>query len=165
MSTPSTVVDPATVDATANGNFITKQETYILVKDGEKNKVFPESDELAEQIEKGEVIEVARQSYLFYEPTNAVGVNELIPNEEEQVILIAKALRQKLQNKARTGMLAKEFEAKDGVIDLREVCNEKSDRRGLSDVQKLARGAAELSPAERAQLLAMLQQLQSAEAA
>src|SRR3954462_13733277 len=81
MSSPSTVVDQSTADSTqaaTNGNFITKQETYILVKDGEKNKVFPESDELLEQIEKAEVTEVARQSYLFYEPTNAEGVNELI---------------------------------------------------------------------------------------
>lgn len=165
-----------TPDSTApQVNVISEQETYIKVYDPTDDKtvdgkvihaykVYPESDELRKDIEEGKLIEVGSQSFKFYDPQNVAGAQELVPDEEEFTNLISRGLRTKLQNKARTQMLKQDWAPVEGIVDLKDVCNEKSERRGLSQFQKLSKQLADLAPELRAQLIAMAQQMQAAQA-
>lgn len=145
----------------AVANFLTENVTYVKVVDPTKSdadqvaKVYPESEELDAKIESGDLKEVARQSFKFYNVQTIDGVEELVPNVKEQLNLLRKALTQKQQNKARTQVLAKDFEPRAETIDLRDACNEESQTRGASEQEKMIKSLAGMDEAVINQILAM----------
>jgi FtsZ-interacting cell division protein ZipA len=133
----------------------TKEEMAKPVEE-RKLKAYPESDEMEKDIAEGNFIESFRQTFKHPVPQNAEGVQELIPDTDEQFNLIAKQLTVKLVNKSRSTVLGKDFQPKEDVIDLTQYAGEKSERR-LSAFEKTVRDISSFDPATRAQLLALLQ--------
>lgn len=169
MSTTSVETTQTAVDTGSHKtseNFTSELITFVkgYTKDelakpeaDRKLKPVPESDELDEQIEKGEFVEVARQTYRAYFPSNIVGVQELVPDDDEVVNLVYNSLKTKLNNAARSNLMTKDFAPSDSVTDLFDVCGRKSERR-LSAYEKTEREILEnFTPEMQAKLLALLQ--------
>lgn len=151
----------ATLDLT---NVLSTKVTYVRVIEGEgenaKVKVFPESEELDQKIAEGEYTEQGRQTFNFPDPQNWDGFLAIVQDDEERFNLSSRGLMTKLQNKARTTVQAKDFQATEEVIDLTEYAGQKSERIRLSPTEKLLKSAQEvlggMSAEDRQKLLAAI---------
>lgn len=125
-------------------------------------KSVPETDDTDKQIASGELEEKFRQTYTLPEVNTLQGCRNLVPDDEEFVNIFSAGLNQKMKNRARTMGLTKDFVPVQGVIDLTDKANEKSERQRLSPAEKLARTLADLFPnlsvEMRQQLIAQAQQ-------
>lgn len=133
----------------------TKDEMAKPVED-RKLKAYPESDEMEKDIAEGNFTESFRQTFVHPVPQNADGVQELIPNTEEQINLLTKQLTVKLVNKSRSTVLSKDFKPTGDVINLTSYAGEVSERR-LSVFEKTVKSIEGMDPAIKQQLLALLQ--------
>lgn len=105
---------------------------------------------------------VFTQTFVQYTPENLQGIGELIPDDEEVLNLIKAQLKVKLVNRARSQATSKDFKPVDGVIDMFDECNKKSERR-LSQFEKTTQTILkDFTPEMQARLLELLKQQQSA---
>lgn len=122
--------------------------TYIVIQESKKDaegnvttteKSVPESDEVEQDIVAGKVTEKWRQTFALPEVNTKDACTLLVPDDEEFVNIFSAGLNQKMKNRARTMPLTKDFQPVQGVIDLTDKANEKSERQRLSPAEKLAR--------------------------
>lgn len=127
-----------------------------------KLKAYPEGTFSDEEKEKGEFQVVFAQTFVQYTPEDLDGVGELIPDDEEVLNLIKAQLKVKLVNRARSQATSKDFKPVDGVIDMFDECNKKSERR-LSQFEKTTQTILkDFTPEMQARLLELLKQQQPA---
>lgn len=174
MSTTAITTEPNTnaVDQTAHisDNFTSENYTLLvgytkdeLAKpaDERKLKAYPEdaftSEETDESNKEFKFQVVFSQTFRHYSPSNLTGIDELVPDDDEKLNLVAAQLKVKLVNRSRSMVTGSKFEPVDGVIDFFEQCNQKSERR-LTPFEKTKNEILNNMPKEmQAQLLALLQ--------
>lgn len=102
------------------------------------------------------------QTFVHYSPVDLDGVGELIPDDDEVLNLITAQLKVKLVNRSRSQATSKDFKPVDGVIDMFDECNKKSERR-LSQFEKTTQTILkDFTPEMQARLLELLKAQQSA---
>lgn len=124
-----------------------------------KKKAYPEDHEMVseESQAKGEFEVAFSQTFRQYSPSNITGINELVPDDDEVVNLVAAQLKVKQVNRARSLVTSKDFVPQDATIDQFDECNKKSERR-LTPFEKTKNEILNNMPKElQAQLLALLQ--------
>ena len=148
----------------------TKEDLDKAQKDPEfvlKLKAYPEDNFTEEQKDEDNKEEfkfkvVFTQTFVHYSPVDLEGVTELIPDDDEVLNLITAQLKVKLVNRARSQATSKDFKPVDGVIDMFDECNKKSERR-LSQFEKTTQTILkDFTPEMQARLLELLKAQQSA---
>lgn len=161
MST-ATVVPTAQAVSTENFTYVKVLTGTEASETGPVNtyKVIPEPKEAddanAKKLASGEWKEVSRQTFKAYFAGQFEGIQELVPSEEEIVKMFNRGISVKQQNKARSLMLAEDFEPVDGAYDLREIVAEPTRDRGLTDEEKALKVLGKLDPTVLAAVLAQL---------
>jgi len=176
MSTsPVTTEQPTTNAVHTSANYTSENYTLLvgytkeeLAKpaDERKLKAYPEdafTEEEKDSTNKDFKFQVEfPQTFVQYTPENLEGVGELIPDDEEVLNLIKAQLKVKLVNRARSQATSKDFKPVDGVIDMFDECNKKSERR-LSQFEKTTQTILkDFTPEMQARLLELLKAQQSA---
>lgn len=181
MSTSSVSTEQTPVSTGAHTSAHYTSENYTLLvgylkEDLEKAKVdkeftpklkaYPEdafSEEEKDETSKEFKFQVAfPQTFVHYSPVDLDGVGELIPDDDEVLNLITAQLKVKLVNRSRSQATSKDFKPVDGVIDMFDECNKKSERR-LSQFEKTTQTILkDFTPEMQARLLELLKAQQSA---
>jgi hypothetical protein len=162
MSTVEVAPNVEGSEVAASNGLIKENSSYKLIKDTKGEiKPFPE-DKANELIEKEGAVEVLSQSFAFYRAATIEGAQSLVPDTEEFLNLFNRGLVVKQQNKARQIINERGendepiFTATEEAYDMREVCAEPTQRRGLSPVEKAKKVLMGLSEEQRNALLALM---------
>jgi hypothetical protein len=115
--------------------------------------------------ERGATV-LSENAFRFYKLNSIAGLNDLVPDKEQQLYIIQKgidAIQTSAASKAQTELLEKANESEPDVfanngetIDLRDALNTPPQRRNLTDEQKFVKAVSVLDPSKALKMIEAL---------